>query len=66
MGDSDPSAAVQQAVEGDGFDEITISTLPARASHQLRHSTVPNAWALGRPVTAVTAEQSERAVSDAR
>ena len=38
VGDSDPSAAVQQAVEGDGFDEITISTLTARASHRLlRH-----------------------------
>jgi len=37
VGDSDPFAAAQQAVEGGGFDEIIISTLPARGSHRLRH-----------------------------
>jgi hypothetical protein len=37
IGDGDPFAAVKQAVERDGFDEIIISTLPARVSHRLRN-----------------------------
>jgi hypothetical protein len=36
IGDSDPFAAVEQAVEPVAFDEIIISTLPARVSHWLR------------------------------
>ena len=35
IGDSDPFAAVELAAERGGFDEIIISTLPARVSHWL-------------------------------
>jgi hypothetical protein len=48
-----------------GFDEIIISTLPARVSHWLRRDLPHRAESLGLPVTVVTAEQLERAVSDA-
>jgi hypothetical protein len=66
VGDSDPFVAVQQAIERGGFDEIIISTLPARVSRWLRRDLPHRVEALGLPVTVVTAQQSERAVSDAR
>ena len=65
VGDSDPLAAVQKAVEGGGFDEIIVSTLPARVSRWLRRDLPRRVEALGLPVTVVTAKQSERAVTDA-
>jgi hypothetical protein len=65
VGDSDPFAAVQQAVERGGFNEIIISTLPARVSHWLRRDLPHRMEALGLPVTVVTAKQSERTLSDA-
>jgi hypothetical protein len=66
VGDSDPFAAVQQALERGRFDEIIISTLPARVSHWLRRDLAHRAEALGLPVKVVTAKQSERAVSNPR
>ncbi len=65
VGDSDPLAAVQKAVERGGFDEIIVSTLPARVSRWLRRDLPRRVEALGLPVTVVTAKQSERAVTDA-
>ena len=66
IGDSDPFAAVEHEIERGGFDEIIISTLPARVSHWLRRDLPHRVEALGLPVTVVTAKQAERALSDAR
>jgi hypothetical protein len=65
VGDSDPWVAVQRMIAAGGFDEIIISTLPARVSHWLRRDLPHRAESLGLPVTVVTAEQLERTVSDA-
>lgn len=64
VGDSDPVTAVQRAIETSGFDEIIISTLPARVSRWLRRDLPHRVGSLGLPVTVVTAQQLERAVSD--
>jgi len=65
IGDTDPFAAVEQAVERGGFEEVIISTLPARVSHWLRRDLPHRVQALGLPVTVITAKQSERTLSNA-
>jgi hypothetical protein len=64
IGDTDPFVAVRNAVTSIGIDEIIISTLPARVSHWLRRDLPHRVEQFGLPVTVVTAQQSERAVSD--
>ena len=66
IGDSDPFVAVREAVTSIGIDEIIISTLPVRVSHWLRRDLPHRVEQFGLPVTIVTAQQSERAVSDSR
>jgi hypothetical protein len=66
LGDSDPFVAVRDAVTTFGVDEIIISTLPARVSRWLRRDLPRRAQEFGLPVTVVTAQQSERAVSEMR
>ena len=63
IGDTDPFVAVREAVTRTGFDEIIVSTLPARVSHWLRRDLPHRVEQFGLPVTVVTAQQSERIVS---
>jgi hypothetical protein len=63
IGDTDPFVAVRDAVTRFGFDEIIVSTLPARVSHWLRRDLPHRVEQFGLPVTVVTAQQSEREVS---
>jgi hypothetical protein len=54
VGDADPSAAVHDAVNLQGFDEIIISTLSPRVSRWLRLDLPSKVSGLGLPVTTVT------------
>jgi hypothetical protein len=53
IGDHDPLAAIEDALNLQGFDEIIISMLPARVSRWLRIDLPRKARALGLPVTEV-------------
>jgi hypothetical protein len=64
IGDTDPFIAVREAVTNIGIDEIIVSTLPARVSHWLRRDLPHRVEQFGLPVTVVTAQQSERTVSE--
>jgi hypothetical protein len=61
IGVPEPLAAIQDAVNLHGFDEIIISTLPTRVSKWLKLDLPHKAAGLGLPVTTVTARSSERA-----
>jgi hypothetical protein len=61
VGDPEPLAAIQDAVNIHGFDEIIVSTLPKRFSRWLRLDLPHKAAGLGLPVTTVTAEGREAA-----
>jgi hypothetical protein len=63
-GDSDPFVAVREVVTTVGVDEILISTLPARVSRWLRRDLPHRVEEFGLPVTVVTAQQSERTVTE--
>jgi hypothetical protein len=54
IGSHDPLAAVQDALNLHGFDEVVISTLPPRISRWLRLDLPRKVAALGVPVTHVT------------
>ncbi len=56
VGDPEPLAAIQDAVNHHGFDEIVISTLPTRFSRWMRLDLPSKAAGLGLPVTTVTAQ----------
>lgn len=66
IGDSDPFVAIREVVTSGGIDEIIISTLPARVSRWLRRDLPHRVEEFGLPMTVVTAQQSERAVSDTK
>ncbi len=61
IGDPEPLAAIQDAVNLHGFEEIVISTLPKRFSRWLRLDLPHKAGGLGLPVTTVTAQGRETA-----
>jgi hypothetical protein len=57
VGDPEPLNAVADAVNLRGFDEIIVSTLPARVSRWLRLDLPSKLGGLGLPVTTVTAQE---------
>ena len=61
VGDAEPLAAIQDAVNMHGFDEIIISTLSQRFSRWLKLDLPSKAAGLGLPVTTVTAKGRESA-----
>jgi hypothetical protein len=61
VGDPEPLAAIQDAVNLRGFDEIIVSTLPQRVSRWLKLDLPSKASGLGLPVTTVTAGGREAA-----
>lgn len=57
VGDPEPLSAIQDAVNLRGFDEIIVSTLPARVSRWLHLDLPSKVGGLGLPVTTVTAKE---------
>lgn len=57
IGDPEPLAAIQDAVNIRGFDEIILSTLPARVSRWLKLDLPSKLSGLGLPVTHVEARE---------
>jgi hypothetical protein len=61
IGDTNPADAIHDAMNIDGYDEIIISTLPARVSRWL-HADLPSKLKpLGVPVTTVIAKSARSA-----
>ena len=61
VGDPEPLAAIEDAVNLRGFDEIIISTLPARVSRWLKLDLPSKLTGLGLPVTHVEAKEQAQA-----
>ena len=61
IGDPNPMNAIQDAINLDGYDEIIISTLPARVSRWLRLDLPHKVAGLGLPVTTITAGATQGA-----
>ena len=61
IGVPEPLAAIQDAVNLHGFDEIIVSTLPTRVSKWLKLDLPHKVAGLGLPVTTVTARAREGA-----
>jgi hypothetical protein len=56
VGDADPVAAVHDALNLRGFDEVIVSTLPVRLSRWLKLDLPSKVAGMGLPVTTVTPE----------
>ena len=61
IGDPEPFAAVCDALNTRGFDEVIVSTLPTHVSRWLHVDLPRKVAALGVPVTTVTAKGRDRA-----
>ena len=57
VGDPSPMNAIQDVINIHGFDEVIISTLPARVSKWLKLDLPSKITGLGLPVTTVTARE---------
>jgi hypothetical protein len=57
LGDADPVAAVHDAINLHGFDEIIISTLPTRVSRWLKLDLPSKVSGMGLPVRTVTPDE---------
>jgi hypothetical protein len=66
VGDSDPFHAVSAALAQASYDEVIISTLPARVSHWLHIDLPARVQRLGVPVTVVTGKKADRALGQPR
>jgi hypothetical protein len=66
VGDNDPYHAVEAVLERERFDEVIVSTLPARVSHWLHIDLPARVQRLGVPVTVVTAKKADRQLTPAR
>ena len=60
VGVPEPLAAIQDAINLHGFDELIISTLPSRVSKWLKLDLPSKAAGLGLPVTTVIASGREQ------
>jgi Mrp family chromosome partitioning ATPase len=60
IGDTDALVAARETLEREPFDEVIVSTLPARVSHRLHRDLPSRLEQLGVPVTVVTARTSSR------
>ena len=63
VGATDPYEAVGQALEREKYDEVIVSTLPARVSRWLHLDLAHRIEKFGVSVSVVTAEQAERNLS---
>jgi hypothetical protein len=53
VGSTDPIAAIEDAINVRGFDEVIISTLPTKLSHWLKLDLPSKVTGMGLPVTTV-------------
>lgn len=63
LGDPDPIAAVHDAINLHGFDEVIVSTLSAKVSRWLRLDLPSKVAGMGLPVTTVTPGEDRAAVA---
>jgi hypothetical protein len=66
VGSEDPFLAASAVLETGSYDEVIVSTLPARVSRWLHVDLPARLQRLGLPVTVVTAKKADRPLARAR